>query len=260
MRLSPLAALVGSIGAAALGCGGKIAPLGDAGGATDSAEEEEEVELASPDAGPVVDSVFPRSGPNSGGTRVTVTGSGFVTGGGTQISFAGFPASDVACDSEERCVATSPYAGPSAVPETVDVQATLAGALGAPGSRSSAVGPRDEFTFRAGPPCTQSLACSGLYFPQLIIDCPAAVAFYLYPRTPQQELVATATTFMATTNDVGAAVSACYGDPSSTSCTPFSTFEAQLSYCGDPNFCFDCERWLMGVCIEDLHGNTACRR
>jgi hypothetical protein len=263
MRTSRHALLAVAVAVPALACGGKIAPLGQAEDAGDAGEApdagaEDDAGASSPDAGPMVDDVFPTSGPNSGGTRVTITGSGFDAEGGTQITFAGFPAADVACDSTVRCVATSPYAGYSAVAETVDVQATVGGVLGADGSRSSPARPRDRFTFTAGPSCTEGLVCSGFFFPQLVLTCSEAVAFYLYARTSDQELVATATTYSITTNDVGAAVAVCYGDPSSSSCTPYSTFEAQLGYCGDPSFCFVCERWLGGVCGVDGHGQPVC--
>ncbi len=54
---------------------------------------------------PVVTSISPARGPRSGGTRVTINGSGLA--GATSVTFGGVPARDVTCTST-RCTATSP--------------------------------------------------------------------------------------------------------------------------------------------------------
>jgi PKD domain/IPT/TIG domain len=60
-------------------------------------------------APPTVASVTPNAGPIAGGTRVTVTGTGFAPGvGTTAIKFAGALATGVECSSHRICEATSP--------------------------------------------------------------------------------------------------------------------------------------------------------
>ena len=93
---------------------------------------------------PTVSSVSPSSGPASGGTTVTIAGSGFsTTAGATMVNFVpagGSPSSanaatNVSCSSASQCTATSP-AGQG----TVDVQVRVSGV---PSATSAA----DQFTF-----------------------------------------------------------------------------------------------------------------
>ena len=57
--------------------------------------------------GPVLSSITPASGPPSGGTIVSITGSNF-TAGSTSVTFGGTPATSVSCSSTTRCTATAP--------------------------------------------------------------------------------------------------------------------------------------------------------
>ncbi|MGE4070911.1 MAG: FG-GAP-like repeat-containing protein [Lysobacterales bacterium] len=85
---------------------------------------------------PTITSVSPASGPESGGTVVTIDGSDFVVGA-TSFNFGPNPATAVSCSSTLQCTATSP-AGSG----VVDVIATtLAGA--------SANTTADDFTYTA---------------------------------------------------------------------------------------------------------------
>jgi len=85
---------------------------------------------------PAVTSITPTSGPSSGGTVVTITGSNFIIGG-TTVSFGGVAETGVNCSSTTTCTATSP-AGAG----VVDVLVTTA-------SGTSANTPADDFTFSA---------------------------------------------------------------------------------------------------------------
>jgi hypothetical protein len=240
------------LAASAFACGGKLAPLP---GAADAGEE---AEAGDDDAGlvPVIDSVTPDVGPNSGGTMVTITGSGFVVDGGTQVLFAGSPASHVSCDSSHECTLVSPFAGYQTFDQVVDVRATVGGDPGVPPSRTSAKSARDLFTFTAGPTCATSLVCTGIYFPDLHVDCPSTVHFYTDPYTPYQTFVDVASSFVIHTNDTSESVGACYGDPSSSSCSLYSAYEAQWSYCGaGGNYCQLCTS-CGGICGMNENGLT----
>jgi hypothetical protein len=57
---------------------------------------------------PTVTGVSPSSGPSSGGTVVTVTGTGFVMGSTFTVDFGSSPASNVSVSSPEQLTATSP--------------------------------------------------------------------------------------------------------------------------------------------------------
>jgi hypothetical protein len=86
---------------------------------------------------PAVTAVTPDSGPASGGTEVTVSGSDFATGtAATSIRFGASPAAGVSCQSHTTCTASAPPhpAG------TVDVIVTVRGAT----SPKSAA---DRFTY-----------------------------------------------------------------------------------------------------------------
>ena len=252
MRFPRIAALVLSTAplcAAASGCGGKLAPLDDAGveaggidaGGYDAAEAG--IDASFVDGALVVTEVIPSSGPNSGGTTVTIRGAGFVTDGGTQITFAGFPAAGASCSSNTQCFAVTPYPGPSAGAQVVHVQATIHGVLGDPGSLSSEPRPEDVFTFLGGPSCTGAITCEGPYYPLVVVTCTTTVNFYIDPLTPSQKFVATGTTYSAQTGDLGGLVAACDGTPTNGACTTFSIYEPVETYCGAPGFCDICKKW-----------------
>jgi hypothetical protein len=85
---------------------------------------------------PAVTSISPTSGPSTGGTPVTITGTGFDTAsGGTSVAFGSTAATGVTCASTTSCTATSP-AGSG----TVDVTVTASG-------QTSATSSADQFTF-----------------------------------------------------------------------------------------------------------------
>jgi alpha-tubulin suppressor-like RCC1 family protein len=87
---------------------------------------------------PAVEAVAPANGPVTGGTRVTITGVGFVPGAGTTaFKFASKKATHVECASSTSCTATTPKGKVGAV----DVSATV-GKL-----KSSANPPGDRFTY-----------------------------------------------------------------------------------------------------------------
>ena len=88
---------------------------------------------------PAVTGVTPVAGPTSGGTPVTLTGSGFVAGS-TTVSFGGVNATGASCTSTTTCVATSPPGTAGAVDITVLT----------PGG-TSATGPSDRFSYEAVP-------------------------------------------------------------------------------------------------------------
>src|SRR5205823_1838528 len=67
---------------------------------------------AVPAAPPTVTAFSPSHGPATGGTRVTITGTGFTSvptlGIPPQVLFESTPATDVVCVSDTTCIATSP--------------------------------------------------------------------------------------------------------------------------------------------------------
>ncbi|MGH9921002.1 MAG: IPT/TIG domain-containing protein, partial [Nitrososphaerales archaeon] len=88
-------------------------------------------------APPTVTGLSPSSGPTSGGTVVSVTGTGFIVGSTFSIDFGSSASRTVSCSSTTSCTATSP-AGTG----TVDVTVTTAG-----GTSSSS----DEFSYVPAP-------------------------------------------------------------------------------------------------------------
>jgi hypothetical protein len=85
-------------------------------------------------------SLSPSAGPDTGGTAVTITGTGFVVGQPATVAFGGVAATNVAVTSSTSITATSP-AGST----IVDVQVTQ-------GSATSPVNqPGDQFTYNPGP-------------------------------------------------------------------------------------------------------------
>lgn len=96
--------------------------------------------LAGPVLVPTVTNIAPHSGPTSGGTRVTVTGSNFVSGN-TDVFFGDIPGTNVVVLSATALRVTSPASDPGVVNVTVTT----------PGG-TSAVSPGDRFTFIGTPP------------------------------------------------------------------------------------------------------------
>ena len=88
---------------------------------------------------PTVTGINPTSGPLTGGTTVTVTGSNFATAAGqTTVQFGAAAATGVNCSSTTSCTATSPAGN-----GTVDVTVTTGG------STSAINQPADVFTYLA---------------------------------------------------------------------------------------------------------------
>ncbi len=83
---------------------------------------------------PTVTSISPTSGPEAGGTPVTITGTNFTSE--ATVSFGGFPAASVVVNSATSISASSP----AHCPGTVDVSVTAAGG-------TSPASPADQFTF-----------------------------------------------------------------------------------------------------------------
>ena len=74
---------------------------------------------------PTVGGVSPNSGPNAGGTAVTINGTGFGTASGaTAVRFGPYTATNISCSSATQCVATSPPGS-----GTVDVRVTVGGQI-----------------------------------------------------------------------------------------------------------------------------------
>ncbi|MCL6104812.1 MAG: IPT/TIG domain-containing protein, partial [Actinobacteria bacterium] len=77
---------------------------------------------------PTLSSISPTSGPASGGTTVTLTGTNFVTtSGGTTVSFGGTAATSVTCSTTSSCTAVSP-SGTGTVSVTVTTSGGTSGA------------------------------------------------------------------------------------------------------------------------------------
>ena len=89
---------------------------------------------------PVVTNVVPSSGPTSGGTGVTLTGTGFT--GATTVTFAGVPATSVVVNSANQITAVTPAGSTGAAAVTV----TTPGGTSAP----------DAFFYYAAPPALDS--------------------------------------------------------------------------------------------------------
>jgi hypothetical protein len=87
---------------------------------------------------PTITSIAPNSGTVSGGTEVTITGSGFATGTATTFKFGGTVAATIACTSTTTCRVRTPT---SSKPRTVEVIATV-------GKASSPKNPpSDQYTY-----------------------------------------------------------------------------------------------------------------
>jgi trimeric autotransporter adhesin len=97
-------------------------------------------------AAPTVASISPNNGPVTGGTTVTITGTGFT--GATAVMFGGTPAASLTVDSATEITAVSPAGSLG----TVDVTVTTAGG-------TSATSPADQFTYGVvAPTITFSIA------------------------------------------------------------------------------------------------------
>ncbi|MGA2322151.1 MAG: IPT/TIG domain-containing protein, partial [Solirubrobacteraceae bacterium] len=97
--------------------------------------------------GVTVRSISPGSGPEVGGTQVTVTGTGFIAG--ASVKFGGVPASKVTVNSETSITATSPKGK-----GTVDVTVTTS-------EGTSPTGEHDRFTYATAPTVTSISPKSG---------------------------------------------------------------------------------------------------
>ncbi|MER7690942.1 IPT/TIG domain-containing protein [Streptomyces sp. NPDC097610] len=87
---------------------------------------------------PVINSLAPNSGPTSGGTSVTITGTGFT--GATAVNFAGTPAASFTVTSGSQITAVAPPGSPGGAAVTVT----------APGGTSSTSA--NAYFFYAAPP------------------------------------------------------------------------------------------------------------
>ena len=70
-------------------------------------------------AAPTVTKDYPRNGPMTGGTRVTIGGSGFALGSATSFDFGKTPATSVDCTSTSACTVTTPASAKKAVVEVI---------------------------------------------------------------------------------------------------------------------------------------------
>jgi len=102
-----------------------------------------------PGGSPIVTGLAPTSGPTTGGTVVTITGSGF--SGTPTVDFGGTPATNVTVVSPTEITATSPAGSAGSVPVTVvDNGAT------------SPTGPADVFTYTTGGPVPPPPTITGI--------------------------------------------------------------------------------------------------
>jgi YVTN family beta-propeller protein len=88
-----------------------------------------------PTAAPAVTGISPSSGPQAGGTSVTITGNGFT--GATAVNFGAVPATGFTVDSDTQITATAPSAASAG---TVNVTVTTAGG-------TSAAATADQYTY-----------------------------------------------------------------------------------------------------------------
>lgn len=92
---------------------------------------------------PSVSKLSPASGSASGGTKVTITGTGFsAASGGTAVDFGTAASTNVSCSSTTQCVAVSP-AAPGGAAGPVDVTISVNGSV-------SKTGSSDTFTYTSG--------------------------------------------------------------------------------------------------------------
>jgi alpha-tubulin suppressor-like RCC1 family protein len=86
---------------------------------------------------PVITGVSPDDGPMTGGTTVTITGGGFLSGQNTIFKFGKTPAREASCSTTTTCILTSPAATKTGA---VSVTATVAG-------KSSKSSSANQFTY-----------------------------------------------------------------------------------------------------------------
>ncbi|HSS40826.1 MAG TPA: IPT/TIG domain-containing protein [Polyangia bacterium] len=87
---------------------------------------------------PTVTALSPNTGSKAGGTSVTISGSGFALGAGTEFKFGKVLATGVSCSSSSSCTATAPAAAKAGA---VDVIAAVGKA------KSKKTPPADRFTY-----------------------------------------------------------------------------------------------------------------
>jgi hypothetical protein len=193
----------------------------------------------------IITSLWPISGPNTGGTTINFSGQGFSTGT-PQFLFGGVPGTQVQCASDTHCTAIAPPGAHLSTSQEVPVWAVVNGV--------SSTSPINNlaYTYDGGPPCTSQLTCSGVAFgfPDMIVTCPGAVRFYDLAGTPNETLVATAASYRTSTNDVPHTLSACASGylgwyPDYVNCTDF-VVQGPSNDCGTlppppPDFCTQCE-------------------
>ena len=173
---------------------------------------------------PMVMSISPSSGPNVGGTVITIKGFQFNTQGKTQVTLGSYAATNVSCTATQ-CTATVPQIALQDTALSLDVRVTV-------GTETSIVVPKDLFTYTPGPSCSFKLDCTGhaFGFPSSVDTCTENVTFFNLFQTSSQVLVATnAATHTYDTNDVGSFGAAC---DSTGSCSWVNTYEASSTFCG----------------------------
>ena len=97
---------------------------------------------------PTVTAISPTSGPSTGGTTVTITGTNFI--GASSVMFGSVPAASFSVKSLTQIVAVSPTEGTGPVDVTVTT----------PGGGTSSTSSADKFTFTASPPTVTGLSPS----------------------------------------------------------------------------------------------------
>jgi hypothetical protein len=115
-------------------------------------------------AQPTVTSVSPASGPATGGTTVTITGTNFTSA--STVRFGATTATNVSCPGTTRCTATSP-AGAAG---TVDITVTTPGGI-------SATSAADQFTYVATPVVTYAAQTPITYGAALTNNLDATTAY-----------------------------------------------------------------------------------
>jgi hypothetical protein len=216
---------------------------------------------------PIITGLSPSSGPNSGGTEVTVHGEGFgpITSE-PQVTFGEVPGTVLSCTPPNTCTVISPHyvVGQGTTPQIANVQMTFSGITSVQTQNSG-------FTYLPGPVCTAKLSCANIppgLFPVLLLQCPSPANFYdgslgEYPDSSNT------TSYSALTNDLwGWQAVACTGQQPTLSggsaggsCSFYSAF-ASPTFCGTappqpPNFCQEC-RTTGGICTTGPNGRKLC--
>jgi len=139
--VSPATITPGTVSVVVTTSGGDSTPAGAQGAAADDFTYTAPV--------PTVTSIAPTSGPTSGGTTVTITGTGFITG--ATVAFDGLAPVAATVVSATSLTVVSPS---TVVPGVVDLQVTTSG------GSSSTTGTGDNFTYTAPVPAVTSLSPS----------------------------------------------------------------------------------------------------